>query len=247
MLNWFRTLGLVCSFSILLLAGAASALPTITIDVLTIGGGPQDVTADGTFTTPNPPGEVYFWALDEPQAIAEGGGLLNSWTVSAKEDPYVTNNVNLTNTTGLTHTYLASVVLPTGGDAYNSIISSSVGVTVTDSDGNSVMSLQENGFSMYRGQINGVTALPLTLGPLTTANCQPFPAAGCSATDSDGIAFQAAGPGIANSIAILLQFELSPGDSAGFTSRFEVVPEPFTGTLLSLGLVGLGFVGRRRR
>ncbi len=247
MLNWFRTLGLVCSFS-MLLAGAASALPTITIDVLDIVGGPQDVTADGTFNTPNPPGQVYFWALDASQAIAEGGGQLNSWTVSAKEDPFVTNNVNLTNTDNVSHIYLASVLLPTGGDAYNSIISSSVGVTITDSNGNNSMLIaEEGGIPMYRGQINGVTELGLPLGPLTTADCQPFPAPGCSATDSNGIAFQAEGPGIANSIAILLRFELSPGDSAGFTSRLEVVPEPLTGTLLSLGLIGLGFVGRRRR
>lgn len=251
MLNRLRTLGLVCLFSITLLAGAASALPTITIDVLDIVGGPEDVTGDGTFSPLVPaPGQTYFWSLDQSQAIAEGGGTLNSWTVSADEDAaYVTNNINLTNTDVVTHTYLATVVLPIPAFAYNSVVSSSVGVTITDSNANNSMLVgEEGGFTMYRGQINGATALSLALGPVTTANCSPFPnQPGCTATASNGITSTPAGPGSATSIAILLRFQLSPGDSVGFTDRFEVVPEPLTGTLLSLGLIGLGFVGRRRR
>jgi hypothetical protein len=241
-------------FGLLLLAGAASALPTISIDVLPGGAGPQDVTPDGTFTTPNPPGEVYFWSLDAPEAITECCGFLNSWTVSAKEglnSPpttgiYVTNNINLTNTDTVAHTYLATVVLPISGTNYNAIKPSSVGATITDSNGNNSMALSEDGASFYRGQINGVTALSLSVGPLSTADC-PFPSAGCSATDADSFAGGPSGPGVANSIAILLQFQISPGDSVGITSRFEIVPEPMTAAMVGLGLVGLGVAGRRRR
>src|SRR5437867_9921231 len=108
-----RILGL--AVSITLLAGAASALPTITIDVLDIGGAPQDVTAFGTFTpAAPPPGSNYSWALNASTPIAEGGGTLNSWTVTASESypspgPSVSNNVNLTNTDTVSHTYLATV------------------------------------------------------------------------------------------------------------------------------------------
>jgi hypothetical protein len=69
---------------------------------------------------------------------------------------------------------------------------------------------------------------------------------GCTATSSNGIASQAAGPGVANQIGITLTFTLSPGDSAGITSRFEIVPEPSTVLLGGMGLLGLWITGRRR-
>ncbi len=48
-----------------------------------------------------------------------------------------------------------------------------------------------------------------------------------------------------NTIGILLEFELTPGDSASFTAIFEVfVPAP--GALPLLGALGL-LAGRRRR
>ena len=108
----------------------------------------------------------------------------------------------------------------------------------------------DTGNPFYRGRVNGVTLLSLTPGsiPITTADCSPTPGvAGCTATDATGVASQAAGPGTANDIEIILRFVLSPGDSVGITSRFEIVPEPTTGLLLSLGLLGLVLARRQSR
>jgi hypothetical protein len=72
--------------------------------------------------------------------------------------------------------------------------------------------------------------------PITTADCFPsFP--GCSATSSNGVASLGVTPGVASVIGLTLTFQLSPGDSVGITSRFEIVnvPEPATGALLALG------------
>jgi MYXO-CTERM domain-containing protein len=55
-----------------------------------------------------------------------------------------------------------------------------------------------------------------------------------------------AGTATAN-IAIRLRFNLSPGDSAGFTSVFNVIPEPSTAVLAGFGLLGLLAAGRRRK
>ena len=248
-----RTIGL--AVWLLLLAGAASALPTITIDVLDIGGAPQDVTASGTFTPAVPPvGSSYSWALNAATAITEGGGTINSWTVTARESypspgPSLSNNINLTNTDVVAHVYLATVVLPIPAAPYDQVVNNSVGATFTDSNSNNSLLLQEDGgFAMYRAQINGTTVLSMPLGPATTANCSPNPSTpGCSGTISNANAFLSVPAGSATSIAILLRFSLSPGDSVGFTDRLQIAPEPYTGAMLSFGLLALGVAGRRRR
>src|SRR5262249_48672808 len=108
MLNRKRTLGL--AVWITLLAGAASALPRISIKV--DAGAPQDVTASGTFTPGAPaPGSSYSWAIS-PGTPVTGGGLINQWSVTLREsyaDPAgvaVSNNITLQNTTGSDHIYL---------------------------------------------------------------------------------------------------------------------------------------------
>jgi hypothetical protein len=59
-----------------------------------------------------------------------------------------------------------------------------------------------------------------------------------------------AGPSALASIGIDLEFTLTPGDSASFTSIFVVVPvpvpEPGTFSLVSLGILGIAAGGRRR-
>jgi len=58
----------------------------------------------------------------------------------------------------------------------------------------------------------------------------------------------APGPAALASIGINLEFTLTPGDSASFTSIFvvEPIPEPNTFALVALGLVGLAARRGRR-
>ncbi|MGH9203114.1 MAG: hypothetical protein ACRD2A_17955, partial [Vicinamibacterales bacterium] len=173
-----------------------------------------DVT-DGYTGPPDENGVARWWlgaTEANPYSITIDGqelGRITNWTASLKEDPFVTNNINITNTTAFNIVYIASVIMPIPAFAYDEIVFSSVGVTATDSNGDNIMLVDEDGgLAFYRGRVNGVTLLSLTPPaiPITTADCSPTPGvAGCTATSAVGVASQATPAGVANNIEIILR------------------------------------------
>jgi hypothetical protein len=216
----------------------------------------EDLSGLGTLTAPNAEG-VTFWSLNQPTSIVEGGqavARIDSWNIALKEDPFVQNNVNVTNTSAYTQVYIVSVAMPIPAYNYDKVIYSSVGVTATDSDGNNLLLIDVAGASFYNGRVDNIPKLTLDPPnlPITTADCTPFPnTPGCTATTSVGVASLAVTPGVAHELQIILRFALSPGDAVGITSRFEIasstspIPEPTTASLLGSGLALLASSRRR--
>jgi hypothetical protein len=118
---------------------------------------------------------------------------------------------------------------------------------MTDNTGDGATVSAATGSALYTALIDGASVQALYAAP------QSFSSGAFLSGNIPNTAFgtpipSQAGPPVASSIGIRLDFLLTPGDSASFTSNFVVVvPEPGTALLFGAGLVGLGLLGSRRR
>ena len=160
-------------------------------------------------------------------------------------DPFVLNNVLVTNTTTSTQIFSAFVGLPTTFAAPN-LISGTINTSIIEGGTDSATIATVSPTAIYQAQIDFVT--------VATLQNHPFSLTTTSATSS----LASFGPivsavPVTSNIGIQLRFSLSPGDTASILSRFDVVavPEPasaaFVGTMLVLtGTTGTFSRGRRR-
>ena len=161
-------------------------------------------------------------------------------------DPTVFANTVVRNMTGTTQTFFLNIVLPISANVGPpSVITGSIQGGVTDTNGNAKALLTSVApTAIYRAAIDGVVVRTL-LNHLSSLNVNAaFQSK--SFIPSPGYSNQVLpGTTATTNIAIFLRFDLSPGDSASFTSVFNVVPEPSTAALFGLGLLGLLAAARR--
>lgn len=172
---------------------------------------------------------------------------VNSWSSTWDTDPFVTNNFNVTNNSGVPLIFDVTVTSPVVVTGPQTAMSGSVGITLTNTTGSATLT-DASGISVYQALIDGGTVRTL-FDPVYTQTCpSPF----CSIVNSADFGIfpnpPEIGPQANTSIAVRIRFSLSPGDSAGVTSVFniEAVPEPGTAALLGLGLVAVAIARRRR-
>jgi hypothetical protein len=153
-------------------------------------------------------------------------------------DPFVLNNILVTNTTTTTQIFTATVALPTTFPAPN-FISGNVLTSVIDGGGSAGATVATTaGQALYQARIDGTTVATLQNDPFSLA--------------SPGTASASFGPTVSNTavntdIGIQLRFSLTAGDTVAILSRFDVtaIPEPASAGLIGIGLALVAAIRRR--
>ena len=187
---------------------------------------------------------VWSWQSSAPMSILSSTGaplgVLESCALSFVQDPIVNINFTLTGGPAGSHFIISSGALSFPAMA-GAIGDASAGYSLTDSDhvGGALTTGNYPGGKMYRAFYNG------------------FPVGTTFAYLADGVAAPLNGtngdfenqpptpiPGVVTDMSAQWDFHISPNDSIGATSTFQIVPSPATGALLALG--GLAALRRRR-
>lgn len=172
-----------------------------------------------------------------------GNFTVLNWNLHLDSDPTVLNFFALQNNLAVAQTFTITVIIPTAGTfGPPSTVSGSIGGSITDTTGNGATLTNFGTNSIYTALVDGSPVQTLLNNPqsYTTGafGSQTFGPAGFGPT--------VVGYGATSTIGIQVQFTLSPGDIASYTSVFTLIPEPGTLMLVAAGIAGIAHMGRRR-
>ena len=236
------------SFLAVSVASADTQIPDLTFDIQAGGQGNSFLSSEFGSSWSNPNGTYSY------DGSQEFGGFDFGWNVLAGAGDFpasVIANFVVTNNSGADQTFSITVnsaplATPGGVDLASTLIGGSVTGSVTDlnGDGASLSAVSPDG-SLYSALFNTDTVATLGDDPFS-ASAGVFESNTVGPEEFGSPIPSAVGPAFANgdSIGITLEFVLSAGDSASFTSVF-VVDVPAPAGLALLGVAGV--VSRRRR
>lgn len=183
-------------------------------------------------------------------AVIDGEISLDSWNVFIDSDPVINGviavtNLDPVNTQQFTLVFTLPIAPPIPG---GTLIGGSIQGGATDNNGNGVTLSTPVGSAFYTARIDGSDVQSMYLDP------QSYSAGSFLSVNVPSLAFgtpipSQPGPAALTSIGIRLDFLLTPGDSASFTSNFVVqpaaVPVPAAYLLFGSALGLLGWMRRR--
>jgi hypothetical protein len=193
-------------------------------------------------------------SLNGPVSGTMNEWMLTSASLTLNPDPSVLAITAVTNTSSVTQTFVLSVSLPIAPSfGAPSLIQGSISGSLTDTSSatglgtvGSASLAAASGSSIYTGLIDGSGVRTLLDDPFSVGVAVNNGSTAIGPADF-GIPVRESVPvATTTDIGIQLRFTLSPGDSASFTSVFDVVPVPEPGTAALLGM-GLVVVAARRR
>lgn len=231
---------------ICLIVAPVFADPSVDIQPPTISGSIVSVPGVGDFEMVVPLEEFEVeegkWKLKggfRQQDMLGGRADLVIEEIEFDPDPSVFYNAILTNTTASVQTYTLSIALPTVFAAPNLIHgATTVGLIDGGTDGATLTSVAPT--AVYQSIIDGATVGTLLNDPFSLV----APAMGVNSVNAT-YGWNPSNVPINMFMGITHTFTLTPGDSASFLSRFDViVPEPAALSLLAIG--GLLLMRRRR-
>ena len=166
------------------------------------------------------------------------------WNVLVDPDPLVDAQIVVTNNADVFQAFSLLMILDIDPPLADSITRGSNSATVTNEfnlqEGATLRTAGET--SIYRAFIDGGMPFRTLMDSPFSLETDPIPFDTRSATESFD---NEPGGAVDETIAILLQFELSPGDAASINGFFEVIPGP--GGLALFAVFGVGLSRRRRR
>jgi hypothetical protein len=189
-------------------------------------------TADGSY--------LLYYEVNDAGVLGRRANVTID-EMAFNSDPFVLNNILVTNTTAVTQIYSVTVGLPTTFGAPN-LIKGTVTTGIIDGDATGVATISTvTGQPIYKGQIDFATVATLQNDPFSISV-----SGGNSASQTNSFGLNPNAVAVLSNIGIQLTFQLTAGDTASILSRFDVVvPEP---TALALsGLAAAFLLGFRRR
>jgi hypothetical protein len=214
--------------------------PAFTMKMTSNTAGTYDVPIGSV--TPIPNGDKWKYRIEGSYSR---GGYDVSYDFTIDPDPSVFGNVIFKNNTASLGDYTMTFTLPVSPGFNPSLLSGSVGVTVTNDSNGTATAATVAPDPIYRALIDGTSVKTLMNNPSSVTAV--FPNDSVTASDRFGIPVPDLGGAVNSSISIVLHTSLTAGDQVGITSNFTANPVPEPTALLGLTLGGLALLHRRRK